>query len=106
MPLSQKLQDDHGISLHPTTIWRILKRNKIRYGTQYKRWKEDPKLYAYDEPGAEIQLDASFPFGRKRDIVSIDAIDDCSRLVIAWIYERNTIENAMDFVARLVRKFP
>lgn len=54
----------------------------------------------------EIQLDSSFPFGRRKKLVSFDAIDDCSRYVIAWLYEDNTIENAMDFVERLINKFP
>ena len=37
-----------NIYLHPTTIWRILKRNQIRYTTTYKRWKPDPKLYCLE----------------------------------------------------------
>ena len=104
--LAQKLEDNNQLMLHPTTIYRILKRRKIRYCTWHTRWKQDPKLYAYDEPWAEIQLDASFPFGRSRKIVSIDAIDDCSRFVWARLYDRNTIVNAKDFVTRLVASFP
>ncbi len=109
--LTNLLLSSHNVSLHQTTVWRILKRKKVRYTETYKRWKDDPKLYAYDEPWAELQLDASFPFGRRttgdnRGLVSFDAIDDCSRFVMAWLYEDNTIENAIDFVKRVIRKFP
>ncbi len=37
-PLAEELEKQR-IYLHPTTIWRILKRNKIRYTSEYKKWK-------------------------------------------------------------------
>lgn len=106
VPLAWKLEKEENIRLNATTIWRILKRRKVRYGTNYSRYKEDSKLYSYDEPGAELQFDTSFPFGRKREVVSFDAIDDCSRFVLADLYETNTIKNAVDFIHRLVSVFP
>ncbi len=41
--LADRVQYEHNITVHPVTIYRILKRNNIRYTTQYlatkKRWK-------------------------------------------------------------------
>ena len=65
--LSEELFDQYGLNINQTTVWRILKRRKIRYTTEYKRWvKEKPKLYCLNTPGLELQLDASFPFGRSK----------------------------------------
>lgn len=42
--LADRLQYENNITLHPTTIYRILKRNDIRYTNYYlatkKRWKK------------------------------------------------------------------
>jgi len=41
--ISEKLYDDHNVKLHQSTVYRILKREKIRYTHEYKRWiKEKP----------------------------------------------------------------
>lgn len=105
-PLAEKLEEVHGIKLHTTTIWRILKRRKIRYTRDYKRFKLDPKLYCLDRPGEEIQLDGSYPYGRSRKVVSFDAVDDCSRFLCARLYNRETAANAIEFVKYLIQKFP
>lgn len=43
--LADKLWEEHSIKLNPVTVWRILKRNKIRYTREYRRWRQEPKLY-------------------------------------------------------------
>lgn len=106
LPLSERLLDQYGIRLHSTTIWRILKRKNIRYTTEYKRWKQDSKLYCLEKPGIELQLDACYPFGRARDCALFDAIDDCSRWVAGKFYRRETGHNAMDFVRYLEQRVP
>jgi len=106
LPLSEELFDKYSIKLDQTTIWRILKRRKIRYTKQYKRWKEKPKFYCLDTPGLELQMDGCYPFGRSRKIVGFDAIDDCSRWVFGKLYTRETAENAIDFVKRLINNAP
>ncbi|HNU81381.1 MAG TPA: integrase core domain-containing protein [bacterium] len=98
--------EELNIHLHPTTVWRILKRNQIRYTTTYKRWKPDPKLYCLETPGEELQLDACYPYGRSRKLTCFDAIDDCSRKIFARLYDRETIENAIMFVSDLVKNSP
>jgi transposase len=102
-PLADRLGDEYLIRLDQSTVYRILKRRKIRYGREYKRWKEDPKLYCLETPGEEMQLDACYPYGKARQICSFDAIDDCSRFTDGKCYNRETCDNAIKFVDRLVK---
>lgn len=96
-----------GIKLHPTTVFRILKRNQIRYCREYKDLPQPkPQLYCLETPGLELQMDACYPFGRGRKIACFDAIDDCSRWVIAKLYDRENAANAIDFVKYLIRRAP
>jgi len=104
--LSDKLQDNYDLKVEQTTVWRILKRKKVRYTREYKRWKKEPKLYCLNKPGKELQMDGSYPYGRQRDIVHFDAIDDCSRLVYAKIYEHEDATSAIDFVTHLLKNVP
>lgn len=107
-PLAAELFDKYGIVLDQSTIWRILSRKKVRYTTEYKRWKQDspPKQYCLDTPGLELQLDGSYPFGRSRKIVCFDAINDCSRWLGAKLYTRENAANAIDFIKYLMRFAP
>lgn len=106
VPLSDELFDTKGIKIDPTTIWRILKRDQIRYTNTYRRWKPEPKLYCLETPGEELQLDACYPYGRSRKLTCFDAIDDCSRRIFARLYDRETVENAISFVSDLVASSP
>src|SRR3989344_2019887 len=96
--LSDLLYDRCLVRLHQTTIFRILRRNRIRYGREYSQPKrEKSQLYCLETPGEEVQLDACYPFGRGRQLCCFDAIDDCSRYVLGKMYTRETAENAIDF---------
>lgn len=53
--------------------------------------------------GKVLQMDACYPFGRSRDLASFDAIDDCSRTIFGKAYDTEDDQNAMDFVAELVK---
>ena len=57
VPLAEKLFDIYQIKMNQTTVWRILKREKVRYYLEYRRWKEEPKFYCLDTPGLELQMD-------------------------------------------------
>ena len=106
-PLADKLYDTYNITIHPVTVYRILKREKIRYTQEYKRWvKEQPKLYCLDTPGRELQMDACYPFGRQRKLASFDAIDDCSRYTIAKMYTQEDAKSAIDFVKYMIPRVP
>jgi len=98
---------DNGIQIDPTTVYRILKRNGIRYNYEYHPLpKSRAKLYCLETPELELQMDACFPFGRGRRLCCFDAIDDCSRLVIAKLYDRENAINAISFVKYLIAKAP
>ena len=106
VPLAEKLFDIYQINMNQTTVWRILKREKVRYYLEYRRWKEEPKFYCLDTPGLELQMDGCYPFGRSRKLVCFDALDDCSRWVCGKMYDRETTDNAIDFVKWLVGNVP
>ena len=106
VPLADRLEAKTGIRLNPTTVWRILKRTKIRYTREYKRWKQDPKLYCLETPGIELQMDACYPWGRGRKLCVFDAIDDCTRYVYGKIYPTENDDNAIDFVKNLLNYTP
>lgn len=107
VPLADKLFDEYGVKLNGTTVWRILQRRGVRYTTEYKRWKQEPQLYCLERPGQELQMDACYPYGRARKVVSFDAIDDCSRWVLGKAYEgEETAKRACEFVSELVKRAP
>lgn len=107
LPLAEKLAEEKGVIRHSTTVWRILKRRKVRYTTTCKRWKKEPQLYCLDNPGQEVQLDGSYPYGRSRGIVCYDCIDDCSRFLGGRCYAGvESDELAIQFVDEVVARVP
>lgn len=105
--LSEKLFDEYKVRLNQSTVFRILKRKRIRYCREYiKIAKQKPQLYCLETPGEELQLDACHPFGRGRQLVCFDAIDDCSRHVAGKLYDRETAENAIQFIKYLISHVP
>ena len=74
-----------GLKLDQTTMYRILKRKKLRYGIGYKKLKKKRIAYCLMEPGEEVQLDVHFPFGHARKDRMFDAVDDCSRCVFGKV---------------------
>ena len=104
--LSDRMHDLYGISVEQTTIWRILTRTKTRYTQGYVRWKSEPKLYALDTPGQEVQIDACFPFGRSRPLACFEAIDDCSRWLYGKCYEHEDAESVIAFLSELINRVP
>jgi len=105
--LSSYLFDTYGIKIDQSTVYRILKRKRIRYCLEYSKIKPArPKLYCLEKPGLEVQLDACYPFGRGRKLVCFDAIDDCSRWVVSNIYSRDNADCAIAFVRYLVKRTP
>jgi transposase InsO family protein len=106
VPIARLLADGHAVRLHPSTVWRILRRRTDRYGPGRGRRGDPPKLYALEEPGAEVQMDACYPFGRARDIAVFDAVDDCSRFGCADVYASEDLPSAKAFIRKLVRTSP
>ena len=106
--LHDRLLYENNIDLHATTIYRILKRNNVRYTDNYsatkKQWKK--QLYAHDKPGLEMQMDTKYPHGYKQGKVIYTIIDDASRWVFAWSYANATAENTLDFLKKVLVRAP
>lgn len=107
--LSYKLEEDYQIKLDQSTVYRIMKRENVRYANENDRlsFPNKPiKHYCLHAPGIEIQLDTCFPFGRQRKAVVYDAIDDCSRFVFAKIYTNQEEQTSIAFVRELINHCP
>jgi transposase len=105
--LADKLLDDFDIKMDSVTVWRILKRKRIRYNLDYTPIpKKEPTLYCLDYPGQELQLDASYPFGRARNICCFSAIDDCSRFVFGMMCDKDNAKNAIELVDCILERSP
>lgn len=92
--------------LHQSTIYRILKRNRVRYFTGYHGARKKRKLYVKDIPGRELQVDASFPWGYQKKVVIFTAIDDASRTVYSSIFENHSEASTLIFLRELISKAP
>lgn len=106
--LSDRLKYKYNTTLHPTTIYRILKRNNIRYTEHYvetkKRWKK--QLFAHKIPGKELQMDTKYPHGYKQGKVIYTIIDDASRWAFVWSYSTANANNTVDFVKKVLKRAP
>lgn len=106
--LHDRLRGEYNITLHPTTIYRILKRNDVRYTKNYqhtkKLWKK--QLYAHQTPGKELQMDTKYPYGYKQGKVIYTIIDDATRWVFAWSYNVANKNNTLDFLEKVFKRAP
>ncbi|MFH1451294.1 MAG: DDE-type integrase/transposase/recombinase [bacterium] len=106
--LSDRLQYKYNTTLHPTTIYRILKRNNIRYTRYYtatqKRWKK--QLFAHKIAGKELQMDTKYPHGYKQGKVIYTIIDDASRWAFVWSYTKANAANTENFVKKVIKRAP
>lgn len=106
--LADRLQFEYNLTLHPATVWRILKRKGVRYGEQQtwtkKRWKK--QLYSHQIPGKELQMDTKYPWGYKEGKVIYTIIDDATRWVFAWSYEKADKKNTLDFLEKVLARTP
>jgi transposase InsO family protein len=106
--ISDHLARLYNLTINPTTVYRILKREGIRYGEHQprttKRWKI--KLYSHQVPGLELQMDTKYPFGYKQGRVIYTIIDDASRWVYAFTYTTANTLNTLDFIKRVQAHAP
>jgi transposase InsO family protein len=106
--LSDHLQRLYNLTINPTTVYRILKREGVRYGVHHprttKRWKI--QLFSHQIPGLELQMDTKYPFGYKQGRVIYTIIDDASRWVYAWTYTTANQVNTLDFLKRVQAHAP
>jgi transposase len=92
----------HDVAVSRSGVWRILKRldmNRLPSSQRYKRHDRRWKRYEKQLPGHRVQVDVKFiePLassaasgGRKKRYYQFTAIDDCTRIRVLRIYERNT----------------
>jgi hypothetical protein len=105
--LQEQLLDEFYIQLDQSTVYRILKRKHYRYNLDYTPIpKKEPTLYCLEYPGEELQLDASYPFGRSRSICCFSAIDDCSRFVWGIMCNKDNARNAIKLVEYILERSP
>ncbi len=104
--IADKLEEQTGIILNQSTIYRILRRTGVRYKKKGEWRQRRKKLYAHDTPWREIQLDVCFPFWRKRREVQYDALDDCSRFVVSKVHTEHCVRSSMEFIENLIHEAP
>jgi len=106
--LSDHIQRLYNLTINPTTVYRILKREGVRYGEHHprttKRWKI--KLYSHQTPGLELQMDTKYPFGYKQGRVIYTIIDDAMQWVYTWTYTTANQDNTIDFIKRVQTHVP
>ena len=91
--ISMYLKRYHDVTISPSGIWRILKRlemNRLPASQRYRRHVERWKRYEKPLPGLRVQLDVKFvtPLNgqpRAKKWYQFTAIDDCTRLQVAWV---------------------
>lgn len=102
----------HDITISKSGVWRILKRlmlNKLPCNQRYKKHENRWKRYEKPMPGHRIQIDVKFleriKDTRKR-YYQFTAIDDCTRLRVMKIFERNNQLSAIQFVDYVLSRLP
>ena len=104
----------HDISISRTGVWRILKRLNMNLLPQSRRYRShQPRWRRYEkpQPGHRIQIDVKFLEGIKtnqprKKYYQFTAIDDCTRLRVIKIFDRNNQKNAIQFVDYVLSRLP
>lgn len=110
--IAMYLKRYHDIEISPSGVWRILKRldmNRLPASQRYKRHKDRWKRYEKALPGHRVQVDVKFiePIGGSRKKhYQYTAIDDCTRLRVLRIYDRNNQKSAIQFLDYVLEKLP
>ncbi len=103
----------HGLHLSKASIWRVLQRagvNRLPTSMRYRRRELRYKRYEKPLPGHQLQVDVKFlaPLkgSERRRYYQYTAIDDCTRIRVLKIFERNTQLTAIAFVDEVLAKLP
>lgn len=102
----------HDVTISKSGIWRILKKlkmNLLPMSCRYRRHEERWKRYEKPQPGHRIQIDVKFleRIGDTRQrYYQYTAIDDCTRLRVLRIYDRNNQRTAIQFVDYVLSRLP
>jgi transposase InsO family protein len=110
--IAMYLKRYHDIEISPSGVWRILKRldmNRLPTSQRYKRHKDRWKRYEKALPGHRVQVDVKFiePIrGSRKKHYQFTAIDDCTRIRVLRIYDRNNQKSAIQFLDYVLEKLP
>jgi transposase InsO family protein len=102
----------HDIMISCTGAYRILKRlhmNRLPDHEGQKRYKERFRRYEKPLPGHRIQVDVKFleKIGEpNKKYYQFTAVDDCTRLRVLKVYDRNSQQNAMRFIDEALSRLP
>ena len=102
----------HDVTISTSGVWRILKRldmNRLpssqRHKPHAKRWRR----YEKPQPGHRVQIDVKFiaPLSPStKRYYQYTAIDDCTRLRILKVFERNNQRSAIQFIDYVIERLP
>lgn len=102
----------HEITVNRSTVYKILKRlnmNLLPASQRYKKHVDRWKRYEKPQSGHSIQVDVKF-LERIKDArqryYQFTAIDDCTRLRILRIYEKNNQLTAIQFLDYVLSRLP
>src|SRR4028118_2254290 len=102
----------HEIVIADQTVYRILRRhglNRLPQNQAHKPQHQKWRRYEKPLPGHRLQIDTKFLAaipGKRKSYWQYTAIDDCTRLRVLKIYERNNQKNAIDFVDYVLSRLP
>lgn len=97
----------HDVTISKSGVWRILKRldmNRLPTSQRYKRHDRRWKRYEKQLSGHRVQVDVKFIEAlpgasngsrRKKRYYQYTAIDDCTRIRVVRIFERNNQKSAI-----------
>jgi transposase InsO family protein len=110
--ISMYLKRYHDVEISRSGVWRILHRldlGRLPASQRYKRYDRRWKRYEKPMPGHRVQVDVKFieplPGARKKHY-QYTAIDDCTRLRVLRIYDRNNQKTAIQFIDYVLEKLP
>jgi transposase InsO family protein len=110
--IAMYLRRYHDVTISPSGVWRILKRlgiNRLPSSQRHKRTQTRWKRYEKQLPGHRVQVDVKFlePLpGTRKKHYQFTAIDDCTRIRVLRIYERNNQKTAIQFMDYVLEKLP
>lgn len=105
------LERYYDIKVSEPTVYRTLKRHNVKpLDRATARQAMGPKRYSKETPGHHVQVDVKFlTFNTDKGKIKrfqYTAIDDCTRIRAIKIYDKHNQEQAIDFIAYVVKKFP
>ena len=102
----------HDINITSSTTYRILRQNKVGRlpeNMRYKKRKERYVKYEKPLPGNQLQVDVKFLAkipGKRKRYYQYTAIDDCTRVRVLRIYDKNNQKTAIQFIDFVLSKLP